>query len=94
MSPRGRAPRAPKVAPWVGRRKLVVAVDGPLAARWYFAEDWAKMTAAAEAMAPSRSPDHRDSVLDYVAVPNQLVDHPTEPAVGTALRYRPTRRRN
>lgn len=82
------APRAPKAAAWVGRRQLVACIDGPLAGRWYFAEDWQTMTDAATATASSRqAAGHgRADVLRY-RLTDTLVDHPTEPAVGKAARW-------
>lgn len=84
--PRPAAPRKP--AKWVGHRKLVVPYDGPLAGRSYFLEDWQLMRAAAEHTAPSRAAAGHPpaEVLGY-AETRKLVDHPTEPAVGTAWRY-------
>lgn len=78
-------PRAPKAAPWVGRRQLVTPIDGPLAGRWYFAEDWATLVGAAQHTAPSRAAAgvRPADVLRY-RLTDELVDHPTEPAVGKA----------
>lgn len=84
-SRRSSTPRAPKAAPWVGRRQLVAVIDGPLAGRWYFAEDWATAVDAARATAASReAAGHgRADVLKY-RLTDELVDHPVEPAVGKA----------
>jgi hypothetical protein len=73
--------------PW-GQRQLVVPTDGPLAGRWYLAEDWQVAHLAAERTAQARTAAGHEpaDVLGYVETSEQ-VQHPTELAVGTAWRF-------
>jgi hypothetical protein len=75
----------PKVAKWVQQgREVVVCVDGPLAGRWYFVEDWRARVDAARYMVEKGSAPA--SCLHYRLTAEELL-HPKEPATGRVLRW-------
>lgn len=78
----------PKNGPTIDlSKKLVVCIDGPKTAQWFYLDDWKRLRAIAHDMAPYV--EHRPTVLDYKPLTN-LKEHPTAPgAVGNMLTYQP-----
>jgi hypothetical protein len=63
----------------------VVCVDGPLASRWYFADDWKASVAAAQHLV-DRGGQTSSVYLQYVAT-DATREHPTQPTKGQVLRW-------
>ena len=68
-------------------KQLVVCVDGPKSGQWHYLEDWKRLRAIAQDMAPYMH--HRQTILDYKPM-TYLREHPSEDGVvGNVLIYEP-----
>lgn len=85
--PQAREPKAPPVPKWVrDGRAVVVCATGPLANRWYFADDWKSLVASAKDMV-ARGGQAGSIYLEYVATDRQQ-PHPVHAGVtGQVLRW-------
>lgn len=91
--PRKASPARASVPAWVSEgRPVVVCADGPLQSRWYFADDWARMVAAAQHLVDVGGQDG-SVYLEYVET-SGTQPHPTYAVVGQVLRWRHPRRRS